>query len=193
MLAFVRCRAVSVNRVHRILDCEAVSLILCLGPYSVVVHHEADTNEANDDEGIQDEDVSSEPSLLITYDCLTRPTDGILYKQFLDTCHNVKQESNLLIGREQEITSCISILSRPTKNNPLLIGESGVGKTSVIKELSERTISENVFPLHTKSTIIHGTASLTSYIEKYITIASNSHIAIYVDANGQYQLQVRAS
>ncbi|CAF0946716.1 unnamed protein product [Adineta steineri] len=97
------------------------------------------------------------------------------------------------IGREQEITSCISILSRPTKNNPLLIGESGVGKTSVIKELSERTISENVFPLHTKSTIIHGTASLTSYIEKYITIASNSHIAIYVDANGQYQLQVRAS
>ncbi|CAF0890270.1 unnamed protein product [Adineta steineri] len=155
---------------------------------AVVAHHEADTNEANDDE-----DVSSEPSVIMTYDCLTRPTDGILYKQFLDTCHNVKQETNLLIGREQEITSCISILSRPTKNNPLLIGESGVGKILVIKELSEHTISENVFPLHTKSTTIHGTASLTSYIEKYMTIASYPHITIYVDANGQYQLQVRPS
>ncbi|CAF0913414.1 unnamed protein product [Adineta steineri] len=155
---------------------------------AVVAHHEADTNEANDDE-----DVSSEPSVIMTYDCLTRPADEILYKQFLDTCHNVKQESNLLIGREQEINSRISVLSRQTKNNPLLIGESGVGKTSLIKELSERTISENVFPLHTKSTTILGTASLILYIEKYMTIASNSHITIYVDANGQYQLQVRAS
>jgi len=36
-----------------------------------------------------------------------------------------------VIGRDDEIRSCIQILSRRTKNNPVLIGEPGVGKTAI--------------------------------------------------------------
>ena len=42
-----------------------------------------------------------------------------------------------IIGRDEEILSVIRILSRKTKNNPILIGEPGVGKTAIIEGLAE--------------------------------------------------------
>ena len=49
-----------------------------------------------------------------------------------------------VIGREEEIARTIRILSRRTKNNPVLIGEPGVGKTAVVEGLAERIGEGNV-------------------------------------------------
>lgn len=49
-----------------------------------------------------------------------------------------------VIARDKEITRMIEILNRRTKNNPVLIGEPGVGKTAIVEGLAERIISQNV-------------------------------------------------
>ena len=46
-----------------------------------------------------------------------------------------------LIGREKEINAIIQVLGKKTKNNPVLIGEPGVGKTAVVEGLAERIVS----------------------------------------------------
>ena len=49
-----------------------------------------------------------------------------------------------MIGRDEEIRNIIRILSRKTKNNPVLIGEPGVGKTAAIEGLAQRIVAEDV-------------------------------------------------
>ena len=49
-----------------------------------------------------------------------------------------------VIGRDKEIERVVQILSRRTKNNPVLIGEPGVGKTAIAEGLAQRIISDNV-------------------------------------------------
>ena len=49
-----------------------------------------------------------------------------------------------VIGREAEIERVIQILSRRTKNNPVLIGEAGVGKTAIVEGLAQRIVASNV-------------------------------------------------
>lgn len=49
-----------------------------------------------------------------------------------------------VVGRDMEVNRIIEILSRRTKNNPLLIGEAGVGKTALVEELSRRIVEGNV-------------------------------------------------
>ena len=48
------------------------------------------------------------------------------------------------IGREEEIKRLIEILSRRTKNNPILIGKAGVGKTAIVEELARRIVAKDV-------------------------------------------------
>ncbi len=49
-----------------------------------------------------------------------------------------------VIGRDSEIRRCIRILSRRTKNNPVLIGEAGVGKTAIAEGLAQRILNKDV-------------------------------------------------
>lgn len=49
-----------------------------------------------------------------------------------------------IIGRDKEIGRVVSILNRRTKNNPILIGEPGVGKTAIAEGLAQRIVSEDI-------------------------------------------------
>ena len=62
----------------------------------------------------------------------------------------LKGELDPVIGRDKEIKRVLEILSRRTKNNPLLIGEAGVGKTAIVEELS-KMISTGDVPMSLKN------------------------------------------
>ena len=49
-----------------------------------------------------------------------------------------------VIGRDMEILRVIQVLSRRTKNNPVLIGEAGVGKTAIVEGLATEIVHEDV-------------------------------------------------
>lgn len=53
-------------------------------------------------------------------------------------------ELDPVIGRDQQIARMVTILSRRTKNNPILIGEPGVGKTAIVEGLAQRIAKEDV-------------------------------------------------
>ncbi len=55
-----------------------------------------------------------------------------------------EQKMDPVIGRDEEIRNVIRILSRKTKNNPVLIGEPGVGKTAIAEGLAQRIVKQDV-------------------------------------------------
>ncbi len=98
-----------------------------------------------------------------------------------------------LIGREAEIERLTQILCRRTKNNPVLIGEPGVGKTAIVEGLAQRIVTGDVPPfLRDKrilaldlSLIVAGTKYRGQFEERLKTIMrelmENPHYIVFID------------
>ena len=70
---------------------------------------------------------------------------NVLEKYGRDITQSAKEgKIDPVIGRDEEIRSITRILSRKTKNNPVLIGEAGVGKTAIVEGLATRIVSGDV-------------------------------------------------
>ena len=105
----------------------------------------------------------------------------------------VQNEVDPVIGRDEELERVIEILSRRTKNNPLLIGDAGVGKTAIVEELARRIVKNEVpFKLKNKRIVSISMASLvagTKYrgeFEERITkmlkeLEQDPNIIIFID------------
>ena len=102
-------------------------------------------------------------------------------------------ELDMLVGRSKEIERLVTILSRRTKNNPVLIGEPGVGKTAIVEGLAQRIVKEDV-PDHLlekrviqldMAAMIAGTkyrGEFEDRLKKVITeIKKNSNIIAFID------------
>ena len=72
-------------------------------------------------------------------------TYGALKKYGSDLVERARQNKlDPVIGRDDEIRNVIRILSRKSKNNPVLIGEPGVGKTAIAEGLAQRIVKGDV-------------------------------------------------
>lgn len=99
-----------------------------------------------------------------------------------------------VIGREDEIRRVLQVLSRRTKNNPVLIGEPGVGKTAIVEGIAHRIVSGDVpETLKSKSvvmldmaTLIAGTSFRGQFEERLKSVIrevteSNGQIILFID------------
>ncbi|QBF45098.1 ATP-dependent Clp protease ATP-binding subunit [Janibacter limosus] len=75
-----------------------------------------------------------------------QPAGSLVLDQFGRNLTQAAREGQLdpVIGREQEIERVMQVLSRRTKNNPVLIGEPGVGKSAVVEGLAQDIVDDNV-------------------------------------------------
>ena len=116
-----------------------------------------------------------------------------VYEFGIDLTKEVKDNKiDPVIGRDLEVNKVIEIFSRKYKNNPLLIGEAGVGKTAIVEELARR-ITKGMVPESLKNTkiISLSIASLvagTKYrgefeerINKMIKEVEDSNIILFID------------
>lgn len=86
------------------------------------------------------------PHLKVDYQKFADPAEDVEIPSFLINLNELAQAGKLdpVIGRTKEIRSVIEILGRRAKNNPVLVGSAGVGKTAIVEGLAEQIVKGNV-------------------------------------------------
>ena len=125
---------------------------------------------------------------------LTNKSTGLLLDIGTDLTNLAKSKKlSRAIGRKKEINEVIGILARKNKNNPILIGEAGVGKTAIVEELANMIVNNNVpdFLKNKKilsiniASIISGTKYRGEFEEKLTKILNeceaNDDLIIFID------------
>ena len=109
------------------------------------------------------------------------------------THHASEGKMDPVIGRRDELLQVIRTLNRKSKNNPLLVGEAGIGKTAIVKGLAQRIVSGNISPSLKGKRIIElnmgalvaGTKYRGEFEERLIGIVnevkSHPEIIIFID------------
>lgn len=148
-----------------------------------------DLFDEDDDISIEDENIDD----LLPSRRLKKPNISIL-KNFGQDLTNKARNNELdpVIGREKEIERLIQILCRRTKNNPVLIGEAGVGKTAVVEGLAQRIakgqvpdllIDKSIFSLDL-ALLLSGTKYRGQFEERLKNLmdeVQNSNIILFLD------------
>ncbi len=129
------------------------------------------------------------------FDMNNEKDENVLEKYGRDITQAVKDNKiDPIIGRDEEIRNITRVLSRKTKNNPVLIGEAGVGKTAIVEGLAERIVEGDV-PLSLKdkkvweldmAALIAGAKYRGEFEERLKKVlneikASNGEIIMFID------------
>lgn len=117
-------------------------------------------------------------------------------QKFLKDYNKLAEEGRFdpVIGRSKEIERCLQILSRRSKNNPVLLGDPGVGKTAIVEAIAQRVVkgevSNNLKNIRIYELDLAGLMSGTSYrgqfeekMKKLIDtlIASKGNVVLFID------------
>src|SRR6202045_83674 len=119
---------------------------------------------------------------------VNRPKEASLLAEFSRDLTQAAMEGQLdpLVGRDRELERAIQILCRRTKNNPVLIGEPGVGKTAIVEGLAQRIADGDVPPFLADkrilsldlSLIVAGTKYRGQFEERLKTIMNEWHTLV---------------
>ncbi len=160
------------------------------------------TKQANNQSGFNDEgfvrvgklNKESDEDFAPPTEVVTSELSDELLQMGSDITVRVKQgKIDPIIGRDAEIERVIEILCRKTKNNPVLIGEAGVGKSAIVEGLAQRIVSGDVPEILKGKTIysldVGGLMAGTKYrgsMEEKLknaieTIMSSKNIIVFID------------
>jgi ATP-dependent Clp protease ATP-binding subunit ClpC len=120
-------------------------------------------------------------------------SSDVLKENGIDLTEKARQKKlDPVIGRDKEINRIIQILSRRSKNNPIIVGESGVGKTAVVEGLCQRIvegrvpeflINKTVYSLNVNS-LISGTryrGELEDKVKNLLVAINDMKIILFID------------
>ncbi|MCP5077973.1 MAG: ATP-dependent Clp protease ATP-binding subunit ClpA [Psychromonas sp.] len=90
--------------------------------------------------------VDSAPAIYQEQEAIEQPDEAKEEMQFTINLNELVEAGEIdpLIGRDKEVERCVQILCRRRKNNPLLVGEAGVGKTAIAEGLAYRIVNSDV-------------------------------------------------